>query len=249
MKWYVTAWLCSGMICYMFSFHRLVHNKLTRCCTIIDRPRPYFLTLNHFLNVFKFHACFVNKRLFLTIKVNYETSILSFADLRALSEGKSISLDESIRRVERGSRIVTAIASDTRLVLQMPRGNLETIHPRALVIAAIRKSLDALQYSAAFSIMRRHRIDMNLIVDHNPQVRVEMIYGSLLALTGLWKWQWTVGGKEAQFLRKWWFIAPEIGLWSISESHTHPHTPYWYKKKNFPKKKKVKYLKFIMMII
>ena len=129
------------MICCMFSFHRLVHNKLTRCCTIIDRPRPYFLKLNHFRNVSQFHACFVNKRLFLTIKVNYETSILSFADLRALSEGKSISLDESIRRVERGSCIVTAIASDTRLVLQMPRGNLETIHPRALVIAAIKKSL------------------------------------------------------------------------------------------------------------
>ena len=92
-----------------------------------------------------------------------------------MSEGKAVSLDESIRRVERGSRIVTAIAADTRLVLQMPRGNLETIHPRALVIAAIKKWLDALQYGAAFNIMRRHRIDMNLIVDHNPQVRTVIL--------------------------------------------------------------------------
>ncbi|XP_041464243.1 putative elongator complex protein 1 [Lytechinus variegatus] len=96
-------------------------------------------------------------------------------DLANLSEGKAVSLDESLRRVERGSRIVTAIASDTRLVLQMPRGNLETIHPRALVLASIKRCLDALKYKEAFTVMRRHRIDMNLIVDHNPQLLLNNI--------------------------------------------------------------------------
>lgn len=61
-----------------------------------------------------------------------------------LSDGKSHPFDESIRRVERGSQIVVAVADDTKVVLQMPRGNLEAIHPRALVLTAVRKHLDRL---------------------------------------------------------------------------------------------------------
>lgn len=48
------------------------------------------------------------------------------------------------RRVERGSRIVTAVPSNMSLVLQMPRGNLETINPRPLVMAVVRQ--DILRY-------------------------------------------------------------------------------------------------------
>lgn len=46
------------------------------------------------------------------------------------------------RRVERGSRIVTAVPSSMALILQMPRGNLETICPRPLVLEVIRRDLD-----------------------------------------------------------------------------------------------------------
>ena len=46
------------------------------------------------------------------------------------------------RRVERGSRIVTVVPSTMSLVLQMPRGNLETINPRPLVIQVIKADLD-----------------------------------------------------------------------------------------------------------
>ena len=46
------------------------------------------------------------------------------------------------RRVERGSRIVTAIPSTMSLVLQMPRGNLETINPRPLVMEIVRQDID-----------------------------------------------------------------------------------------------------------
>ena len=44
--------------------------------------------------------------------------------------------------MERGSHIVTCVSDDTKLILQMPRGNLETIHPRALVLSTVRKLLD-----------------------------------------------------------------------------------------------------------
>lgn len=46
------------------------------------------------------------------------------------------------RAVERGSRIVTVVPSTTMLVLQMPRGNLETICPRPLVLRVVRAHLD-----------------------------------------------------------------------------------------------------------
>lgn len=46
------------------------------------------------------------------------------------------------RRVERGSRIVTAVPSTMSLVLQMPRGNLETINPRPLVMEIVRQDID-----------------------------------------------------------------------------------------------------------
>ncbi len=62
--------------------------------------------------------------------------------LPTLSDGKAHPFDESIRRVERGSRLVCVTASDTKVVLQMPRGNLEVIHPRALVLSAVKQHLD-----------------------------------------------------------------------------------------------------------
>lgn len=46
------------------------------------------------------------------------------------------------RRVERGSKIVTAVPSVMSLVLQMPRGNLETVNPRPLVMAVVKRDLD-----------------------------------------------------------------------------------------------------------
>ena len=91
-------------------------------------------------------------------------------DLVPLSSDNPLAHDESIRRVERGSRIVTAVPHDTRLVLQMPRGNLETISPRALVLSCVRRYLDGVEFKSAFVLMRKHRINMNLIYDHNPKV-------------------------------------------------------------------------------
>ncbi|XP_073242058.1 elongator complex protein 1-like [Porites lutea] len=90
--------------------------------------------------------------------------------LPMLVEDKPHPLDENIRSVERGSRIVVAVTQDTKVVLQMPRGNLETIHPRALVLSHLQKCLDGLYYRDAFIAMRRHRINLNLIHDHNPKL-------------------------------------------------------------------------------
>ncbi|NP_001089940.1 putative elongator complex protein 1 [Xenopus laevis] len=83
--------------------------------------------------------------------------------------------DETIRKVERGSRIITVVPCDTKLILQMPRGNLETIHHRALVLAQIRKWLDRLLFKEAFECMRKLRINLNLLYDHNPKAFLDNV--------------------------------------------------------------------------
>ena len=100
------------------------------------------------------------------------------ADLSPLSSDKPSIHDEGVRRVERGSKIVTVVPHDTRLVLQMPRGNLETISPRALVLSCVRRQLDGVEFKSAFVIMRKHRINLNLVYDHNPKV-LQMFVSSL----------------------------------------------------------------------
>ncbi|KAL8934000.1 MAG: hypothetical protein Q9216_006116 [Gyalolechia sp. 2 TL-2023] len=83
--------------------------------------------------------------------------------------------DERCRSVERGAKLVTAMPSIFAVVLQMPRGNLETIYPRALVLAGIRQSIDEKNYKKAFLACRNQRVDMNLLHDHRPKQFIENI--------------------------------------------------------------------------
>ncbi|KAI2631912.1 IkappaB kinase complex, IKAP component [Hypoxylon sp. NC1633] len=77
--------------------------------------------------------------------------------------------DERCRSIERGARLVTAMPTNMSLILQMPRGNLETIYPRAMVVAGIRQLIDAKEYRRAYSYCRTQRVDMNILYDHRPQ--------------------------------------------------------------------------------
>ncbi|KAF8963616.1 IKI3 family-domain-containing protein [Flammula alnicola] len=88
---------------------------------------------------------------------------------------KEVPAEWERRKVERGSRIVVAVPSSMSLVLQMPRGNLETINPRPLVMEVVKQDLDAGNYRKAFFACRKHRIDLNVIVDHNPEAFGERI--------------------------------------------------------------------------
>lgn len=81
----------------------------------------------------------------------------------------------SIRRVERGSNLIIAVPKDARTILQMPRGNLECIQPRALSLGIIGTYLDELNYIAAFDAIRKQRINLNLIYDHDPSSFVKNV--------------------------------------------------------------------------
>ena len=48
-----------------------------------------------------------------------------------------------VRAIERGALAVTACQSSMSLVLQMPRGNLETVYPRPLVLSVVRRDVTA----------------------------------------------------------------------------------------------------------
>jgi elongator complex protein 1 len=74
--------------------------------------------------------------------------------------------DVSVRAVEQGARLVAAPAGGHGAVLQMPRGNLETVCPRLLVLAAALGALGAGDYRAAWGLAVAQRLDLNLLVDY-----------------------------------------------------------------------------------
>ncbi|OQR73312.1 elongator complex protein 1-like [Tropilaelaps mercedesae] len=80
-----------------------------------------------------------------------------------------------IRNLEIGSLLVTTAPLDGRVVLQMPRGNVETIYPRPLMLHAIQSYLLAENFDMAFRLMKINRINMNLFYDFAPNTFVTRI--------------------------------------------------------------------------
>jgi len=78
--------------------------------------------------------------------------------------------DERTRQIERGSKLVTVMPSVPAVVLQAPRGNLETVSPRALVLASVRQSIEKKNLRSAFLTCRTHRIDTNILHTHDPDL-------------------------------------------------------------------------------
>lgn len=54
------------------------------------------------------------------------------------SDKEPVQLATQTRKIERGARIVVALPPAMRVVLQLPRGNLETIMPRPMVLERVR---------------------------------------------------------------------------------------------------------------
>eukprot|EP00743_Colponemidia_sp_Colp-15_P007997 GILK01008662.1.p1 GENE.GILK01008662.1~~GILK01008662.1.p1 ORF type:complete len:1374 (-),score=250.17 GILK01008662.1:279-4400(-) len=74
----------------------------------------------------------------------------------------------TVRAVERGSRVVCAVPNDVKVVTQMPRGNLETVFPRGIMLESLQRLIFNREYKKAFLMSRQHRIDLNLIYDLDP---------------------------------------------------------------------------------
>eukprot|EP00055_Hartaetosiga_balthica_P008303 m.30465 g.30465 ORF g.30465 m.30465 type:complete len:1546 (-) comp6230_c0_seq1:74-4711(-) len=88
---------------------------------------------------------------------------------------KQYEYDHTIRALERGSRITCVPRDDIKLILQMPRGNLEVIQPRSLILHRAKILLDKHNYSDVFFMLRKHRLSLNLIYDHHPSAFEENV--------------------------------------------------------------------------
>lgn len=106
--------------------------------------------------------------LFTTVR-NHLCFVHLSAQYEDFDETKSGS-DERVRQIEQGSLLVTAMPSKYSVVLQAPRGNLETICPRIMVLTAVRDFISKRQYGEAFMACRVHRIDLDILHDYAPNV-------------------------------------------------------------------------------
>ena len=72
------------------------------------------------------------------------------------------------RLAKRGSALITVLSDTPLAVLQMPRGNLEALYPRSLVLPHVMSLISKGEYGSAVEVMRRQKVDLNLLVDMNP---------------------------------------------------------------------------------
>jgi len=102
-----------------------------------------FLALEH-------HCPSTSTKLYSACKSERRLSADWFSELPTLMSNAAPA-NEMTRQIERGARIVCVLPMDTKLILQMPRGNLEAICPRSLVLSAARKHLD--KYASFFGLL------------------------------------------------------------------------------------------------
>lgn len=77
-------------------------------------------------------------------------------------------LNKNVRTIEKGSIIVNVIAYKCCVILQAPRGNLETIYPRVMVLSMIHNDLLLLNYKNAFVNCKKFKIEFDVIYDYDP---------------------------------------------------------------------------------
>uniref|UniRef100_A0A0E0I2D9 Elongator complex protein 1 n=1 Tax=Oryza nivara TaxID=4536 RepID=A0A0E0I2D9_ORYNI len=74
---------------------------------------------------------------------------------------------EHITVWEKGAKLIGVLHGDeAAVIMQTTRGNLECIYPRKLVLVSIVQALVQGRFRDAFDMVRRHRIDFNMVVDY-----------------------------------------------------------------------------------
>ncbi|CAE6477418.1 hypothetical protein ACGC1H_007622 [Rhizoctonia solani] len=131
-------------------------------CAVDSSASPYTSEVSHSVNSF----ALANGFLMYTTTAHEIRFIPTDSLFSNPGETERVSLE--VRRVERGSRIVIPIPSAASVVLQLPRGNLETINPRPLVLASVRGDVEKGDFRKAFLACRKHRIDLHVLVEYAP---------------------------------------------------------------------------------
>ena len=74
------------------------------------------------------------------------------------------------RPIERGARLVITAEGSSRVVMQLPRGNLETIEPRPLILLRAQHLIHAGQLLDCLILLRKQRVDLNYLIDYSPRI-------------------------------------------------------------------------------
>lgn len=101
----------------------------------------------------------------------------------AAGTASQVTLQKYGRKIEKGSLIIScglSLMLEPQLVLQiLPRGNLETISPRPLIISSLKTLLrdtTKRDFETIMSAMRRHRINSNILIEELKLVENDKIY-------------------------------------------------------------------------
>ena len=138
------------------------------------QSKPYIFGLSPDFKLFLNNRVFSTKctSFFLTSNFLIITTTENNLQIWQVDEGllndSSNMIENEKRKLERGAKIVTCVEDDGQMILQVPRGNLEIIRPRILLLHQLKRLLDSGNYVKAFGIMQKYRINLNLLVDHNP---------------------------------------------------------------------------------
>ena len=77
------------------------------------------------------------------------------------------------RPLERGAKLVTTVPCHPKVVIQLPRGNLEAFEPRPMILSYASGLLDKNLYYDCLVMLRRQKVDLNFLVDYNPRRFIE----------------------------------------------------------------------------
>uniref|UniRef100_A0A915Q691 Elongator complex protein 1 n=1 Tax=Setaria digitata TaxID=48799 RepID=A0A915Q691_9BILA len=153
-----------------------------RCCRYLSKKDTIFginktndLVMNG-RSILKYVGSYtIDKNYLLAITSSRSVaSQLQLIRIEDILDGKKINWKIS-RAVERGAMLIGHEARGARVWLQMPRGNLETIYSRGLLLRNLKELLTGLHFKDAAVMMKKHRIDMNLFYDHDPEFFMEHI--------------------------------------------------------------------------
>ena len=156
---------CQGQLC-LFTLSNT--NKLSLNGNIFSKDCTSMLVTRDFL-------FFINGTLYLMYVYNLNKElpkpVLDINDPDPSKAMPKLPLLEDnsfhVRNIERGSRLVCC--NKTKTILQMPRGNLEGIRHRIPLLYHAENLIENAQYGVAFRMLRKHKIDMNLLCDVNYQ--------------------------------------------------------------------------------
>uniref|UniRef100_A0A6G1SMY3 Elongator complex protein 1 n=1 Tax=Aceria tosichella TaxID=561515 RepID=A0A6G1SMY3_9ACAR len=110
-------------------------------------------------------------------------NMINFIPLERLTTDKlHDELGAWVQPIENGGTLVLVCEDESKVILQMPRGNLEILHPRIMVLLRLTNYIDDCDYVSAMKLARRYRVDLNFICDYMLRCNEKKFYDESLNL-------------------------------------------------------------------